>query len=123
MITADTSAWIDYSRGLESRSSNQLEECLSDGTLVMSPPVLFEILSGPGLTPEAERLICQLPRLEVSTGLWERAGQMRRALLKKGLKARSMDCLIAQNCIDDEVALIAADQDYRHFSKFGLKIA
>jgi len=89
----------------------------------MSPPVLFEILSGPGLTREAERLICQLPRLEVSMGFWERAGQMRRSFLKKGLKARSMDCLIAQNCIDDEVVLIAADQDYRHFSKFGLKIA
>ena len=123
MITADTSAWIDYSRGLESRGSKQLEECLSDGTLVMSPPVLFEILSGPGLTREAERLICQLPRLEVSMGFWERAGQMRRSLLKKGLKARSMDCLIAQNCIDDEVVLIAADPDYRHFSRFGLKIA
>ncbi len=32
-----------------------------------------------------------------------------------------MDCLIAQNYIDEEVVLIAADQDYRHFSKFGLK--
>ena len=123
MITADTSAWIDYSKGLESRCSQHLEECLSDGTLVMSPPVLFEVLSGPGLIPEAERLICQLPRLELRPGFWERAGQMRRTLLKKGLKARSMDCLIAQSCIDDEVALIATDQDYRHFSKFGLKIA
>jgi len=46
---------------------------------------------------------------------------MRRALLKRGLKVRSMDCLIAQNYIDEEVVLIAADQDYRHFSKFGLK--
>jgi hypothetical protein len=49
----------------------------------MSPPVLFEILSGPGLTPQAEQLICQLPRLEVTTGFWERTGKMRRALLKR----------------------------------------
>lgn len=122
MITADTSAWIDYSRGLNTRRSEQLEQCLFNGTLAISPPVLFEILSGPGLTPQAEQLICQLPRLEVKIGFWERAGRMRRALLKRGLKARSMDCLIAQNCIDEEVVLIAADQDYRHFSKFGLKI-
>jgi predicted nucleic acid-binding protein len=122
MITADTNAWIDYSKGLNTRASEQLEECLFTGTLAISPPVLFEILSGPGLTPQAEQLICQLPRLEVKIGFWERAGRMRRALLKRGLKARSMDCLIAQNCIDEEVVLIAADQDYRHFSKFGLKI-
>lgn len=123
MITADTSAWIDYSKALQSRSSQQLEECLSNGTLVMSAPVLFEILSGPGLTVQAERLISQLPRLEMKVGFWERAGRLRRGLVKKGLKARSMDCLIAQSCIDDEVVLIAAYRDYRHFSKFGLKLS
>ena len=32
-----------------------------------------------------------------------------------------MDCLIAQNCIDEKVVLIAGDQDYRQFAKFGLK--
>ncbi len=29
MITADTSAWIDYSRGLNTCSPEQLEQCLS----------------------------------------------------------------------------------------------
>ncbi len=123
MITADISAWIDYSRGLNTRWSGHLEQSLLAGTLAMSAPVLFEILSGPGLTPEADQLICQLPRLEVKAGFWERAGRMRRALLKRGSKARSIDCLIAQSCIDEEVVLIAGDQDYRHFSRFGLKIA
>jgi hypothetical protein len=32
-----------------------------------------------------------------------------------------MDYLIAQKCIDEEVVLIAGDQDYRPFSRFGLK--
>lgn len=123
MRAADTSAWIDYSRGLESEESKKLEASLFDGTLLMPLPVLFEILSGPGLTLEAGKLICELPKLDTKVGFWERAGELRKSILKKGLKARAMDCLIAQNCMDYEVPLIAADQDYRHFIKFGLKLA
>jgi predicted nucleic acid-binding protein len=122
MIAADTSAWIDYAKGTGSTRSRQLESCLSDGTLVMPSPVMFEVLSGPGLTKEAGQLILQLPTLDILPSYWERAGELRRTLLKKGLKARSMDCLIAQNCIDHNVALIVADQDYRHFVKFGLRL-
>ena len=122
MIAADTSVWIDYSKGIETNGSKHLEASLSDGTLVLPLPVLFEILSAPGLTRAAETSILELPKLEISAGYWERAGLLRRNLLKKGLKARSMDCLIAQNCIDHEVGLIAADLDYRHFVKHGLRL-
>ena len=122
MIAADTSAWIDYSKGQKSKQSDCLETVLNDGTLVMPLPVLFEILSGPGLTAEARQLIIQLPRLDALPAYWERAGDLRQSLLKKGLKARSMDCLIAQNCIDHGVSLIATDADYRHFVRSGLKL-
>jgi len=122
MIAADTSAWVDYFKGIENAGSKHLQASLVDGSLIMPAPVLFEILSGSGLTEAAEKSILQLPQLEIASGFWERAGRLRRALLKKGLKARSMDCLIAKSCIDNEVSLIASDQDYRHFIKFGLKI-
>jgi predicted nucleic acid-binding protein len=84
--------------------------------------VLFEILSGPGLTHEARGLILEFPKLELLSGFWERAGDLRRDLLKKNLKALSLDCLIAQNCMDQKVSLIAADTDFRHFKKFGLRL-
>ena len=122
MIAADTSAWVDFSKGTESVLSKRLEACLSEGTLVMPSPVMFEILSGPGLTKEAAQLISRLPILEILPAYWQRAADLRRTILKKGLKARSMDCLIAQNCIDHDIALIASDQDFRHFAKLGLKL-
>ncbi|PWU15783.1 MAG: hypothetical protein C5B49_11300 [Bdellovibrio sp.] len=122
MIAADTSAWVDYSKGVESSCSKHLEAAIFDGSLTMPAPVLFEILSAPGLTKEAEKSILELPRLEITTGFWDRAGRLRRAILKIGLKARSMDCLIAQNCIDHGIGLIASDRDFRHYLKFGLKI-
>lgn len=123
MIAADTSVWIDYSKGMSSEGVRRLETVLAEGALVMPLPVLFEILSGPGLTGEARTLLLQLPRLDVTAGYWERSGDLRRNLLKKGLKARSMDCLVAQNCIDHDVSLIASDQDYRHFKPHGLILA
>lgn len=122
MIAADTSAWIDYSKGTTTTAAECLEACLVEGSLVMPLPVLFEVLSGPGLTEEADRFIRKLPRLDNKDGYWERAGELRRAILKQGLKARSMDCLIAQSCLDHDVPLIVSDQDYRHFARFGLKV-
>lgn len=123
MIAADTSAWIDFTNGAQTASARRLEACLTDGSLVMPLPVLFEILSGPGLTRGARELFTALPRLDASDGFWERAGALRGALLRRGLKVRSMDCLIAQSCLDHGVPLIAADRDYRHFVKAGLKLA
>lgn len=122
MIAADTSAWIDYFRGQDSPASQRLETALSNGSLVLPFHVLFEILSGPGLIKNAESALLQIPRLEIKAGYWERAAHMRKTLLKSGAKSRSVDCLIAQNCIDHAVALIAADNDFRHYIKFGLTL-
>lgn len=122
MIAADTSAWIDYAKGNLSRSATRLESALTNGTLVIPLPVLFEILSGPGLTNQVEQFILQIPHLDLLDGFWYRAGTTRRKLLQKGVKARGMDCLIAQNCIDHDLPLIAEDSDFRHFLSFGLKL-
>lgn len=123
MIAADTSAWLDYFKGTESDAGKRLEAALRDGTLVMPLPVLFELLSGPGMISEAAALIRALPTLHMSEGFWRRAAETRRALLRRGRKARSMDCLIAQNCIDHEIVLIASDVDYRQFLGSGLRLA
>lgn len=123
MIAADTSAWIDYSKGLETKASTALQNALEQGTLLIPPVVLLELLSGPKITPAAETLIRALPRLDLSSGYWERTALMRRTLLKKGLKARLGDALIAQSCIDQKVSLITGDSDFRHFIKHGLRLA
>ena len=122
MIAADSSVWVDFFKGESNAYSEQLEQSLKQGILVIPPLILFEILSAPGITSEASVLIQGLPRLSLHSGYWERAAHARRILLKKGQKARSMDCLIAQSCIDEDVALITRDSDFRHFKKFGLKL-
>jgi predicted nucleic acid-binding protein len=122
MIAADTSAWIDYSKGVDSKYARSLQDALETGSLVIPLVVLVEVLSDPGLTPEAQSSILDIPRLETTAGYWERTGAMRRSILKKGNKAKLGDCLIAQDCVDYDVPLIAQDRDFRHFVRFGLKL-
>jgi len=122
MIAADTSAWIDFFRGIENEAERMLEKALSEGSLVIPSPVLFELLSGPGFTSDVQTLVTQLPRLTTEDSTWERAGFLRRKLVENRTKARGMDCLIAQNCIDHDVPLISRDADFRHFVAFGLTL-
>jgi|SRR3989338_7522734 len=122
MIAADSSVWVDFFKGESNAYSEQLEQSLKQGILVIPPLILFEILSAPGITSEASALIQGLPRLIHHSGYWERAAHMRRTILRKAQRARSMDCLIAQSCIDEDVPLITRDADFRHFKKFGLKL-
>ena len=45
-------------------------------------------------------------------------------LIAAGLRARTVDSLIAQCCIDADVELVTNDPDFRHFaSHCGLKLA
>lgn len=123
MIASDSSAWIDFFGGKASSASQGIETALQDERLILPLPVFFELMSAPGLTHEAAQVIEKLPRLKLLEGYWQRAAELRRSVLKEGKKARGLDALIAQNCIDHKIALIAADQDFRHFVSHGLKLA
>jgi predicted nucleic acid-binding protein len=122
MVAADTSTWINFFKNNPSQKVDRLSQSLSDGILLMPPVVLMELLSFQGIKSSDQDLLRSLPRLDLREGFWERAGEARRTLLKKGLKARSMDCLIAQSCIDSDIPLISEDNDFRHFVSRGLKV-
>lgn len=86
--------------------------------------VVTEILSDPASKLVIEDLVRLVPVLEPQADYWFRAGLTRRRLMNLGLKAKLGDALIAQSCIDHDVALITRDRDFRHFAKHcGLKLA
>jgi predicted nucleic acid-binding protein len=60
--------------------------------------------------------ISRPPRLEILDGYWVRAGELRARLLRRGLKARLADTLIAQSCLDHQVALLTRDRAFRNFA-------
>ena len=116
MIALDTSSAIAFLSGERGRDVTAVEEALRFRQGVFPPVVVTELLSDPVLRSEAGTLIRAVPQLEVLDGYWERAGELRARLLRRGLKARLADTLIAQSCIDHEVALVTRDRDFRNFA-------
>jgi predicted nucleic acid-binding protein len=123
MIAADSSSLISYFSGDKADDVAAVRAALARGDLVLPLPVVTEVLSDRGATA-IESDILDLATLPIQDGYWHRAGIARRTLQARGLKARLGDALIAQACIDSDVALITRDGDFRHFAKHcGLKLA
>ncbi len=118
MICADSSTLIAYLEGEQGADIQWLDRALSDGSLALSPVSVTELLSGPALSTEAEAFILALPRLEISSGYWHRAGKLRASLLRRGFRPKVADTLIAQSCLDHDVSLITRDQDFQAFQKY-----
>ncbi|MBI4211230.1 MAG: PIN domain-containing protein [Deltaproteobacteria bacterium] len=119
MIAIDTSSFVAYLSGDNGEDVLAVDLALGDQQAVLPPVVLTELLSDPHLSPSISELFTSLPLLELTPGFWERAGTLRSKILKKGLKARIADALIAQACIDHEIALISRDADFRHYVRWG----
>lgn len=117
MIAADTSTWISFFEGLQGDDVVALQRALEARQVVMPPPVLTELLSDPALAPSVAQTLLELPLVTLKDGFWHRAGKLRaRALLRKR-NARLGDALIAQCCIDADIALITRDRDFKAFSQ------
>lgn len=123
MIVADTSSLSNFLKREGTADANLVKKALTDGTLILSPVVVAELLSSPNMTDALKSAIQDLPVLDLHPGFWERVGTNRATLLRAGKKARLADSMIATSSLDHGIPIIARDNDYRHFSQhFGLVV-
>lgn len=123
MIAADTSSMVAFLSGESGDDVDKVIAAMKADELVLPPVVATELLSDPSGVPILDAEIPLLTTLGIHEGYWVRAGHTRRTLQKNRLKAKVADALIAQSCIDHDVALITRDRDFRHFAKHcGLKL-
>lgn len=123
MIAADTSTWIAFLEGETAPDTELLDQTLGNRHLVMIPVVLTELLSDPKLPGAVAKTLCDVPSIEVGTGYWQRAGELRAKVLARRRRARLGDALIAQSCIDGGISLLTRDRDFRAFIEAaGLKL-
>jgi hypothetical protein len=116
MIAADTSTWIAFFEGESGDDVRLLDKALGDRQVLMVPAVLTELLSDSQLPATVAESLKELPMMEIETGYWQRAGELRARVLAKGRKARLGDALIAQSCLDHGIALLTRDRDFRTFA-------
>ena len=116
MIAADTSTWISFFEGGQGEDVFALANALRARQVVMPPPVLTELLSDPELPAPVSQTLLELPMVALKEGFWQRAGKLRAKVIARKRKARLGDALIAQCCIDADIALITRDGDFKAFS-------
>jgi predicted nucleic acid-binding protein len=117
VIAVDTSTWIGFLQGDGGEDTELLDRVLEDRQVLMVPVVLTEVLSDPKLPSEVSHTLSELPLIEVESGYWQRAGELRAKVLAKRRKARLGDALIAQSCIDRGIPLLTRDRDFRAFAE------
>ena len=118
-IAIDSSSLIAFLGGEGGPDIEKIKIASMNGSLVLPPVVLSEMLSDSKMPEKIRKNLLGIPLLEIKEGFWERAGILRSRLIDNGLKARLADTLIAQICIEHQSPLITRDSDFKHFVKFG----
>ena len=119
MIAVDTNSLRRYLSGERGRDVDAVADALEHRSMILPPVVLTEMLSDPSALETAE-ILSALPLLEVTEGYWARAGLLRARVIAAGYKSKVADALVAQSCLDHDVALVTNDRDFRHYARYGL---
>ncbi len=128
MIYADTSVWIDYLAGRQTRETEWLDELLASDRLAMGDLIMAEVLQGVRDDLQFARVQRELQRLDVHTmggaHVAVRAAQNYRLLRGRGITVRgTLDCLIATYCIDGVHQLLHSDHNFVPFEEhLGLQV-
>jgi len=117
VILADTSAWVEYDRATGSPVDQRLEELIrADGPLVVTEPVIMEVVAG-ARTDQREadlrRLLLRFALLGFDAAVdFDVAARIYRRCRRAGTTPRGMvDCMIASVAHRHRATLLAADSD------------
>ncbi len=125
MILVDTSVWVDYFRGTDSRQAAKLDSLLGAEPLAIGDIVLTEVLQGVDGDREFEQTRALLATLDLvqvgGADVAVEAARNFRRLRALGVTVRkTVDTLIATRCIvsGSGLELLHADRDFAPFQKY-----
>ena len=122
-FVVDTSTWIDFFSGQE---APELEDALAAGTVVLSPVVVAELLSGAGSPAQRAALtdlLFDLPVHETPLPHWVRVGDLRRELRGQGISVSTPDAHVAQCALDHGSVLLSRDRVFERIADLvGLQV-
>lgn len=117
-LLIDTSAWIEYLRGTDSRAAREVgQRLLGPDQIAMIAPVAMELLAGapnPSALLTLESLVNGLPNLDIDDRLdFHAAAAAYRMARARGMTVRSLvDCLIAVVAARHGATLLHRDGDF-----------
>jgi len=120
-MIVDTTVWADYFNGVESRHSGRLDRALAEEEdVAILPLIIAEVLQGfrteTGFL-KAKDLLLGLPVLVPSLECHVEAARLFRRLRGRGITVRgTIDCIIAQTCLEHDAELLSRDTDFRRIA-------
>ena len=107
-VVVDTSVWIDFFSG---KRSEELEEALAGGVVIIPPIVVAELVSGanPQQRGTIGELLQDAPVHGTPLDHWVRVGDLRRELARKGVAVTIPDAHVAQCALDRDAVLLTRD--------------
>ena len=129
MLIVDTTVWVDYLRGVDTRQADWLDHVLDRERIGITDLIVCEVLQDIRDTrqrPRTKRLLLQLELFDsVGIEIALAAADNFRALRARGITVRkTIDCLIATFCIRHRHELLHNDRDFTPFAQhLGLRLA
>lgn len=123
MILVDSSVWIDYFNGTNNPQATKLDALLGVEPIAIGDIILTEILQGFRNDTDFKTAKEVLLSLTIFEMLGQKnaiaAAENYRILRKKGITVRkTIDCMIATFCIENNNALLFSDRDYQPFVEY-----
>ena len=118
MIVVDTTVWIDFFNGAGTPEDHHLQQLITVGrSLALTDLIFCEILQGireDAAFEQTRGLLLLYPILRIERlATFEHAAQIYRTCRRRGLTVRkTIDCLIAALCIEEDVELFQKDSDF-----------
>jgi len=117
MILVDSSVWIDYFNGRQSRETDLLDELLGTKPLLIGDLILTEVLQGFRHDKDYRKVKAELEKLAfapmVGRDISIKSAENYRTLRKQGITVRkTIDVLIATFCIENGHTLLHSDRDF-----------
>ena len=118
MILADTSVWIDFLNGANSPHQRRLHRLIEEEEdVAITEIILTEVLQGIKTDKDFQRVKSILMEFPIyqpeGTGTYLKAADIYRACRKKGKTVRkTVDCIIAAICLENNLTLLHKDSDF-----------
>jgi predicted nucleic acid-binding protein len=122
LVIVDSTVWVDYLNGFDTRYTAWLDEQLERQRLGLTDLILCEVLQGIRDDKQAARVREELLEFEILTmggiAFAVTAAQNYRLLRARGRTVRkTTDCLIATFCLLNDHELIHNDRDFDSFEQ------
>lgn len=127
-ILIDTSVWIEFFKGVDSKENKRLKKCITEREDVyLTPIIIQEILQGIRDDKQYGQiknhlLLFDLVESSLATHVF--AANIYRTLRKRGITVpSSIDCLIAAIALQNDLFLLHKDRDFVSIAQhFPLKV-